>query len=58
MCSQLSFVAEGLGAESTKQLLLPSLVDLASDEDSFVRKDSIPTIVALLPQFQKGTTNF
>lgn len=54
ICSQLCFVAEGLGAESTKQILLPSLVDLASDEDAFVRKESVPTIVALLPLLQLG----
>lgn len=51
---QLRFVAEGLGAESVKPALLPSLVELASDEESNVRYASVQTIVYLLPHLQEG----
>lgn len=54
ICSQLRFVAEGLGAESVKPALLPSLVELASDEESNVRRASVQTIVYLLPHLQEG----
>jgi len=54
ICSQLCFVAEGLGTESIKPALLPSLVELASDEESNVRYASVQTIVYLLPHFQEG----
>ncbi|XP_014477915.1 PREDICTED: serine/threonine-protein phosphatase 4 regulatory subunit 4-like isoform X3 [Dinoponera quadriceps] len=53
ICLQLRFVAEGLGAESVKPALLPSLVELASDEESNVRYASIQTIVYLLPHLQE-----
>ncbi|XP_015605533.1 serine/threonine-protein phosphatase 4 regulatory subunit 4 isoform X4 [Cephus cinctus] len=51
ICSQLRYVAEGLGAESVRSELLPSLVELASDEESNVRRAAVQTIVHLLPQF-------
>lgn len=54
ICLQLRFVAEGLGAESAKPALLPSLVELASDEESNVRYASVQTIVYLLPHLQEG----
>jgi len=54
ICLQLRFVAEGLGAESVKSALLPSLVELASDEESSVRYASVQTIVYLLPHLQEG----
>lgn len=54
ICLQLRFVAESLGAESVKPALLPSLVELASDEESNVRYASVQTIVYLLPQLQEG----
>lgn len=54
ICLQLRFVAEGLGAESIKPALLPSLVELASDEESSVRYASVQTIVYLLPHLQEG----
>lgn len=54
ICLQLRFVAEGLGAESVKPALLPSLVELASDEESNVRYASVQTIVYLLPHLQEG----
>ncbi|XP_018346145.1 PREDICTED: serine/threonine-protein phosphatase 4 regulatory subunit 4-like isoform X6 [Trachymyrmex septentrionalis] len=55
ICLQLRFVAEGLGAESVKPALLPSLVELASDEESSVRYASVQTIVYLLPHLQEDT---
>ncbi|XP_046747135.1 serine/threonine-protein phosphatase 4 regulatory subunit 4-like isoform X3 [Diprion similis] len=55
ICLQLSFVAQGLGVESVKPALLPSLVELASDEESTVRHASVQTIVHLLPHFQQET---
>ncbi|XP_048510011.1 serine/threonine-protein phosphatase 4 regulatory subunit 4-like [Athalia rosae] len=55
ICLQLSFVAQGLGVESVKPALLPSLVELASDEESAVRHASVQTIVHLLPHFQQET---
>ncbi|KAG5314651.1 PP4R4 phosphatase, partial [Pseudoatta argentina] len=53
ICLQLRFVAESLGAESVKPALLPSLVELASDEESSVRYASVQTIVYLLPHLQE-----
>ncbi|XP_046821334.1 serine/threonine-protein phosphatase 4 regulatory subunit 4-like isoform X1 [Vespa crabro] len=55
ICLQLRFVAEGLGTESLKPFLLPSLVELARDEESNVRYASVQTIVYLLPHFQDDT---
>ncbi|XP_011141436.2 serine/threonine-protein phosphatase 4 regulatory subunit 4-like isoform X2 [Harpegnathos saltator] len=55
ICLQLCFVAEGLGVESVKPALLPSLVELASDEESNVRYISVQTIVYLLPHLQEDT---
>lgn len=43
--------------ESVKPALLPSLVELASDEESAVRHASVQTIVHLLPHFQQGNEN-
>lgn len=54
ICLQLRFVAEGLGTESLKPSLLPSLVELARDEESNVRYASVQTIVYLLPHFEDG----
>ncbi|XP_043276579.1 serine/threonine-protein phosphatase 4 regulatory subunit 4-like isoform X2 [Venturia canescens] len=52
ICLQLRYVAEGLGPESVKPALLPSIVELASDEECSVRHASVQTIVHLLPQLQ------
>lgn len=54
VCLQLRYVAEGLGSESVKSALLPSIVELASDEESNVRHASVQTIVYLLPHLQPG----
>ncbi|KAG7202029.1 hypothetical protein KM043_004713 [Ampulex compressa] len=55
ICSQLRFVAEGLGEELVKPSLLPSFVELASDEECDVRQASVLTIVHLLPHLQEDT---
>ncbi|KAI4495206.1 hypothetical protein M0804_001407 [Polistes exclamans] len=55
ICLQLRFVAEGLGPESLKSALLPSLVELARDEESNVRYAFVQAIVYLLPHFQEDT---
>ncbi|XP_017767087.1 PREDICTED: uncharacterized protein LOC108555782 isoform X4 [Eufriesea mexicana] len=55
ICLQLRFVAEDLGAESVKSALLPSFVELASDEESNVRCASVQTIAYLLPHLQEDT---
>ncbi|XP_015126876.1 serine/threonine-protein phosphatase 4 regulatory subunit 4 isoform X1 [Diachasma alloeum] len=52
ICLQLHYVAESLGAESVTASLLPSIVELASDEESIVRHASVQTIVYLLPHLQ------
>uniref|UniRef100_A0A0C9REH0 PPP4R4_0 protein n=1 Tax=Fopius arisanus TaxID=64838 RepID=A0A0C9REH0_9HYME len=52
ICLQLHYVAESLGGESVTASLLPSIVELASDEESIVRHASIQTIVYLLPHLQ------
>ena len=57
ICLHLRFVAEGLGAESVKSALLPSFVELASDEESNVRSASVQTIAYLLPHLQEGMLN-
>lgn len=54
ICLELRYVAEGLGPESVKPALLPSIVELASDEECSVRHASVQTIVHLLPQLQPG----
>ncbi|XP_061928567.1 serine/threonine-protein phosphatase 4 regulatory subunit 4 isoform X2 [Apis cerana] len=53
ICLQLRFVAEGLSADTLKTSLLPSLVELASDEESNVRCAAVETIAYLLPYFQE-----
>ncbi|XP_070577700.1 serine/threonine-protein phosphatase 4 regulatory subunit 4-like isoform X12 [Ptychodera flava] len=48
MCRQLDAVARGLGLESTKSAILPELVELSNDEESFVRLAALETVVSLL----------
>ncbi|XP_029051751.2 serine/threonine-protein phosphatase 4 regulatory subunit 4-like isoform X3 [Osmia bicornis bicornis] len=55
ICLQLRFVAEGLGAESVKPALLPSLVELANDEEINVRCASVQIIAHLLPHLQEDS---
>jgi serine/threonine-protein phosphatase 4 regulatory subunit 4 len=54
ICSQLHYVARSLDAETVKPALLPSLVELASDEESCVRLEAVETIVNMLPNLQAG----
>ena len=54
ICSQLHYVARSLDTETVKPVLLPSLVELASDEESEVRIESVETIVNMLPNLQAG----
>ncbi|KAE8586323.1 hypothetical protein XENTR_v10021628 [Xenopus tropicalis] len=51
MCRQLEFIAQGIGAELTKTMVLPELVELARDEGSSVRLAAFETMVNLLPIF-------
>ncbi|XP_077996015.1 serine/threonine-protein phosphatase 4 regulatory subunit 4-like [Glandiceps talaboti] len=48
MCRQLDAVARGLGLESTKSAILPELVELSNDEESYVRLAALETVVSLL----------
>ncbi|XP_063973328.1 serine/threonine-protein phosphatase 4 regulatory subunit 4-like isoform X4 [Diachasmimorpha longicaudata] len=52
ICLQLRYVAESIDAESVPASLLPSIVELASDEETIVRYASVQTIVYLLPHLQ------
>jgi HEAT repeat. len=54
ICSQLHYVARSLDTETVKPVLLPSLVELASDEESQVRLEAVETIVNMLPNLQAG----
>jgi hypothetical protein len=55
ICSQLHYVARSLDTETVKPVLLPSLVELASDEESHVRLEAVETIVNMLPNLQTGS---
>ncbi|XP_068083242.1 uncharacterized protein [Anabrus simplex] len=55
MCSQLKYVAKGFGPEGCKVALLPSLVELANDEESKVRLAALNTIVDILSHLQADT---
>ncbi|XP_040528088.1 serine/threonine-protein phosphatase 4 regulatory subunit 4 isoform X1 [Gallus gallus] len=51
MCRQLEHVAQGIGTELTKTVVLPELVELARDEGSSVRLAAFETLVNLLDMF-------
>ncbi|KAG8449086.1 hypothetical protein GDO86_015948 [Hymenochirus boettgeri] len=51
MCRHLEFIAQGIGAELTKTVILPELAELARDEVSCVRLAAFETLVNLLPMF-------
>uniref|UniRef100_A0A8C3CLP0 Serine/threonine-protein phosphatase 4 regulatory subunit 4 n=1 Tax=Cairina moschata TaxID=8855 RepID=A0A8C3CLP0_CAIMO len=51
MCRQLEHIAQGIGTELTKTVVLPELVELARDEGSSVRLAAFETIVNLLDMF-------
>nr|XP_002737817.1 PREDICTED: serine/threonine-protein phosphatase 4 regulatory subunit 4 [Saccoglossus kowalevskii] len=55
MCRQLDAVARGLGLESTKSAILPELVELSNDEESFVRQVALETVVSLLSLLDDDT---
>ncbi|CAH1262592.1 PPP4R4 [Branchiostoma lanceolatum] len=48
MCRQLDSVARALGLENTKSAILPELVELANDEECFVRHAALDAVVNLL----------
>uniref|UniRef100_A0A669PHH6 Serine/threonine-protein phosphatase 4 regulatory subunit 4 n=1 Tax=Phasianus colchicus TaxID=9054 RepID=A0A669PHH6_PHACC len=51
MCRQLEHIAQGIGTELTKTVVLPELVELARDEGSGVRLAAFETLVNLLDMF-------
>uniref|UniRef100_A0ACB8G506 Uncharacterized protein n=1 Tax=Sphaerodactylus townsendi TaxID=933632 RepID=A0ACB8G506_9SAUR len=51
MCRQLEHIAQGIGTELTKNVVLPELVELARDEGSSVRLAAFETLVNLLEMF-------
>ncbi|XP_063998414.1 serine/threonine-protein phosphatase 4 regulatory subunit 4 isoform X5 [Pogoniulus pusillus] len=54
ICRQLEHIAQGIGTELTKTVVLPELVELARDEDSSVRLAAFETLVNLLDMFDAG----
>uniref|UniRef100_A0A8C7EB50 Serine/threonine-protein phosphatase 4 regulatory subunit 4 n=1 Tax=Nothoprocta perdicaria TaxID=30464 RepID=A0A8C7EB50_NOTPE len=54
MCRQLEHIAQGIGTELTKTVVLPELVELARDEGSSVRLAAFETLVNLLEMFDAG----
>ncbi|XP_054054866.1 serine/threonine-protein phosphatase 4 regulatory subunit 4 isoform X5 [Rissa tridactyla] len=54
MCRQLEHIAQGIGTELTKTVVLPELVELARDEGSSVRLAAFETLVNLLDMFDAG----
>lgn len=55
MCKQLDSVARGIGLESTKNSILPELVELANDEEGAVRLAALETVVHLLSLLDDDT---
>ncbi|XP_064215925.1 serine/threonine-protein phosphatase 4 regulatory subunit 4 isoform X3 [Tribolium castaneum] len=55
MCSQLHFIAQGLGESLVKTSLLPSLVELASDDNMAVRSSAVASAVLMIPYLNKQT---
>ncbi|XP_045143752.1 serine/threonine-protein phosphatase 4 regulatory subunit 4 isoform X4 [Echinops telfairi] len=51
MCRQLENIAQGVGTELTKSVVLPELVELSRDEGSSVRLAAFETLVNLLDIF-------
>ncbi|XP_020855918.1 serine/threonine-protein phosphatase 4 regulatory subunit 4 isoform X2 [Phascolarctos cinereus] len=51
MCRQLDIIAQGIGTELTKSIVLPELIELARDESSSVRLAAFETLVNLLEMF-------
>lgn len=55
MCRQLDPVARGLGLEATKNAILPELVELTKDEESYVRLAGLETVVEILSLLDDDT---
>lgn len=55
MCLQLDPVARGLGLEATKSAILPELVELTNDEESYVRIAGLQTVVNILTLVDEDT---
>ncbi|XP_025725203.1 serine/threonine-protein phosphatase 4 regulatory subunit 4 isoform X1 [Callorhinus ursinus] len=51
MCRQLENIAQGIGTELTKSVVLPELIELSRDEGSSVRLAAFETLVNLLDVF-------
>ncbi|XP_012912891.2 serine/threonine-protein phosphatase 4 regulatory subunit 4 isoform X1 [Mustela putorius furo] len=51
MCRQLENIAQGIGTELTKSVVLPELIELSRDESSSVRLAAFETLVNLLDVF-------
>ncbi|XP_037359875.2 serine/threonine-protein phosphatase 4 regulatory subunit 4 isoform X2 [Talpa occidentalis] len=51
MCRQLENIAQGIGTELTKNVVLPELIELSRDEGSSVRLAAFETLVNLLDVF-------
>ncbi|KAM4852963.1 serine/threonine-protein phosphatase 4 regulatory subunit 4 isoform 1-T1 [Thomomys bottae] len=51
MCRQLETIAQGIGTELTKSVVLPELIELSRDEGSSVRLAAFETLVNLLDIF-------
>ncbi|XP_012510646.1 PREDICTED: serine/threonine-protein phosphatase 4 regulatory subunit 4 [Propithecus coquereli] len=51
MCRQLENIAQGIGTELTKSVVLPELIELSGDEGSSVRLAAFETLVNLLDIF-------
>ncbi|KAF5272713.1 hypothetical protein FQA39_LY07740 [Lamprigera yunnana] len=49
MCTQLPFIAQGLGSALMKGDLLASLVELGADENMYVRSAAVTAIVYIIP---------
>ncbi|XP_025298836.1 serine/threonine-protein phosphatase 4 regulatory subunit 4 isoform X4 [Canis lupus dingo] len=54
MCRQLENIAQGIGTELTKSMVLPELIELSRDEGSSVRLAAFETLVNLLDVFDTG----
>ncbi|XP_076777419.1 serine/threonine-protein phosphatase 4 regulatory subunit 4 isoform X2 [Arvicanthis niloticus] len=51
MCRQLENIAQGIGTELTKNVVLPELIELSRDESSSVRLAAFETLVNMLDMF-------
>ncbi|ELK27054.1 Serine/threonine-protein phosphatase 4 regulatory subunit 4, partial [Myotis davidii] len=54
MCRQLENIAQGIGTDLTKSVVLPELIELSRDEGCSVRLAAFETLVNLLDIFDTG----